>query len=288
MGGATVAVLIPAGAAGVSGGFWVGAAAAGQFLRDAGEGSAACKNTASETAPKPSGRRPPAASRCSCCRGDQPFLTIISFVFRVFRGRSTQSPIAKCAIGDGYSCSPEPDQIHPHETGDSGAGASRPATFRATHRTSRPLATYTPSRWDKTGRPKAAKARQSACKPARRQASRAAFRENPIHFPLDLVERRFQNRTPGIEHHVPVRPKFIELQPDRFPRPPSCPITNHRGTQCTRRCETNPRPSAIRPPRAERREVRTCDPKSVVVDLAEIDPSARSSRLSEMTYLVLS
>jgi hypothetical protein len=107
--------------------------------------------------------------------------------------------------------------------------------------------------------------------PVRRQASPAAFRENPIHFPLDLVERRFQDRTPGIKHHIPVRPKFIKFHPDSFPRPPLYPITNHRGTQCARRCETNPRPFGIRSPRVERRKVRTRHPKSVVVNPAEIN-----------------
>ena len=73
----------------------------------------------------------------------------------------------------------------------------------------------------------------------------------------------------------------MQMEPDRLASPPPQPVPNHGIPERFRHRESDPGAFRFRPLEAERRKVRTRNPESAVVDLAEIDGSQDPDILRE-------
>jgi hypothetical protein len=179
--------------------------------------------------------------------------------------------------------SSEPDRSRPDETDDSGANAACPSRRRGARHIYRQLPSCIPSRWDGTGRPTEAWARETACTNPTRRLPLSALRYQPIHFAPKLFHRRLQSRAPRVDDDVPVRRDIPHPNSNRFSQSPLRAVTHHSLSEGAWHREAQPRPLLFAPrnSQAKRRKVRARNPAPLVIRFAEIRSSQNTSALRE-------
>jgi len=103
---------------------------------------------------------------------------------------------------------------------------------------------------------------------------RLASGDNFEKRPLNLLKTRFRRRAPRVNHDVPAGRQICSMQSKGLAKPALDLVAHHRSAQRPRGCNTKPW-TGIRPGsrQAERREQRTGDAKTLVINGSKIGGS---------------
>lgn len=163
-----------------------------------------------------------------------------------------------------------PGRSRPHARGGTATAATSPCRSRAPRHTVRRLPACTPSRSDKSGKPRAAAGRVQIYIRVERPLRSIAAEKEAVHFAPQLRHGRIQRFRPWIDDDGPLRIQPIERVADSFPHPALDPIPDHRVAERTRNRKPDAGSGCVRVAKAKSGKARTRKAATLVVNPSEI------------------
>ncbi len=182
-----------------------------------------------------------------------------------------------------YRTFSERDRIRPRGKDDNAAASARRGTRRAPRRICRPLRAYIPSRWDGSGRRKAAGPKRTSYKTARLLLLLSASGHQSIERAPQFFRRRGQGRAARVDHNIPLGRKLGQAQAQGLTQTAFHAIPADRVAESARDSKSEARALArsARNLQTERCKVSTRNSSPLVIRFAEVRSSQNPDALGE-------